>query len=99
MNENKEVLFAFEESIGYMCDQTVLDKDGVSAAFHFATLASFLYSNNQTLAEKLSEIYSQYGQHLSSQSYYLCYDPDVINSIFTKIRNFTNNNQVLISII
>lgn len=32
IKQNKRVLFAFEEAIGYMCGSHVLDKDGIAAA-------------------------------------------------------------------
>lgn len=57
--KGKEVLFAFEESIGFMCGTGVLDKDGVSAAVRVSELATFLQSNQgRTLSEKLNYIYS-----------------------------------------
>lgn len=88
INEGKTVLFAFEEAIGFMFSPTVLDKDGVSAACHLASLAAFLELKNQTLHEKLIELYQTYGFHYTSNSYFLCYEPDVITKIFERIRNF-----------
>ncbi|CAH0555104.1 unnamed protein product [Brassicogethes aeneus] len=93
INQGKKVLYAFEESIGYMCGTAVLDKDGVSAASVFATMASFLYNINETVTEKLENIYNTYGQHLSLQSYYICHDPVVIGNIFKRIRNYSNTNK------
>lgn len=57
--ENKEVLFAFEEAIGFMCGTAVLDKDGVSAAVTISELASYLYKNSETLSDKLEWIYKK----------------------------------------
>lgn len=88
INEGKTVLFAFEEAIGFMFSPTVLDKDGVSAACHLANLATFLQTKNQTLGGKLNELYTHYGFHYTSNSYFLCYEPDVIVKIFERIRNF-----------
>lgn len=88
INEGKTVLFAFEEAIGFMFSPTVLDKDGVSAACHLASLAAFLELKNQTLHQKLIELYQCYGFHYTSNSYFLCYEPDVITKIFERIRNF-----------
>lgn len=59
LKEGKEVLFAFEEAIGFMCGNAVLDKDGVSAAVAVAELATYLYNNGLTLTEKLAEIYNK----------------------------------------
>lgn len=55
---------------------------------HLATLAAYLRANNQTLAGQLDELYKQYGYHYTSNSYFLCYEPDTIVSIFQRIRTF-----------
>ncbi|XP_073990789.1 phosphoglucomutase 2 isoform X2 [Rhodnius prolixus] len=88
LKEGKEVLFAFEEAIGFMCGNAVLDKDGVSAAVAVAELATYLYNNGLTLTEKLAEIYNKYGHHLCDNSYFICHKPDVIRAIFNRLRNF-----------
>lgn len=88
INAGKTVLFAFEEAIGFMFSSTVLDKDGVSAAAHLASLTAHLAAKNQTLFGKLNELYERYGFHYTSNSYFICYDSDVIARIFERIRNF-----------
>lgn len=88
INAGKTVLFAFEEAIGFMFSPTVLDKDGVSASAHMASLSVYLKSKNQTLFGKLNELYEQYGFHYTSNSYFLCYEPAIIAKIFERIRNF-----------
>ena len=89
MKEGKETLFAFEEAIGFMVSTTVLDKDGVSAACQLATMACYLKeTSNQSLADKLNELYDIYGYHYAFTSYFLCYDPVTIERIFERIRNF-----------
>ncbi|NXX49868.1 PGM2L synthase, partial [Tricholaema leucomelas] len=82
-----EVLFAFEESIGFMCGTSVLDKDGVSAAVVLAEMASFLHAQGLSLAQKLSQIYDRYGYHLSRTCYFLC-QPGTAEGIFERLRNF-----------
>ncbi|NXA38091.1 PGM2L synthase, partial [Eudromia elegans] len=88
IDNGKEVLFAFEESIGFMCGTSVLDKDGVSAAVVTAEMAAYLESKNQTLEQKLTEIYETYGYHIAKTSYFLCYDPPTIKRLFERLRNF-----------
>lgn len=89
MEAGKDVLFAFEEAIGFMFSPAVLDKDGVSAAAHLATLASFLkMKENLSLSQKLDQLYTTYGYHFSINSYFLCYDPVKIVRIFERIRNW-----------
>lgn len=89
INQGKSVLFAFEEAIGFMFSPTVLDKDGVSAAAHIATMASYLkLKEGISLCEKLDQLYQTYGYHYSLNSYYLCYEPEKIVKIFERIRNW-----------
>lgn len=95
MEEGQTILFAFEEAIGFMFSPAVLDKDGVSAAVHLATMACYLKeSENQSLYEKLQDIYREYGYHYSLNSYFLCYDPQLIEKIFERIRNFNGEGTV-----
>lgn len=88
INAGKTVLFAFEEAIGFMFASTVLDKDGVSAAAHLASLTAYLKSKNQTLFGKLNELYERYGFHCTNNSYFICHEPAIITKIFERIRNF-----------
>uniref|UniRef100_A0A667XSQ2 Phosphoglucomutase 2-like 1 n=1 Tax=Myripristis murdjan TaxID=586833 RepID=A0A667XSQ2_9TELE len=82
------MLFAFEESIGFLCGSLVPDKDGVSAAAVVAELAAYLHSRNLTLNQQLHNIYQTYGYHVSKTSYVICNDPPTIQKIFSRIRNF-----------
>uniref|UniRef100_A0A2I2YPZ7 Glucose 1,6-bisphosphate synthase n=1 Tax=Gorilla gorilla gorilla TaxID=9595 RepID=A0A2I2YPZ7_GORGO len=88
LENGKEVLFAFEESIGFLCGTSVLDKDGVSAAVVVAEMASYLETMNITLKQQLVKVYETYGYHISKTSYFLCYEPPTIKSIFERLRNF-----------
>uniref|UniRef100_A0A8D1E5N1 Phosphoglucomutase 2 like 1 n=1 Tax=Sus scrofa TaxID=9823 RepID=A0A8D1E5N1_PIG len=88
LENGKEVLFAFEESIGFLCGTSVLDKDGVSAAVVIAEMASYLETMNITLKQQLIKVYEKYGYHISKTSYFLCYEPTTIKSIFERLRNF-----------
>lgn len=94
IKSGKTVLFAFEEAIGFMFGVSVLDKDGVSAAGHLATMACYLKAKHQqTLTQKLKEIYDSYGLHCTNCSYLFCYEPPVIKTIFERIRNFQNGQK------
>ncbi|XP_075055804.1 glucose 1,6-bisphosphate synthase [Mixophyes fleayi] len=93
LDKGKTVLFAFEESIGYMCRTAVLDKDGVSAAVVVAEMAAYLDSTNMTLEQQLIHIYETYGYHISKTSYFLCYEPITIKRIFERLRNYNAPKQ------
>ncbi|XP_033255654.1 glucose 1,6-bisphosphate synthase-like [Drosophila miranda] len=85
----RTVLFAFEEPLGFMFGMNVADKDGITAATHLATMACHLRtSRSLTLIEKLREIYDMYGYHATLSSYYTCEDPELIEQIFERLRNF-----------
>uniref|UniRef100_A0A336KYE3 CSON013293 protein n=1 Tax=Culicoides sonorensis TaxID=179676 RepID=A0A336KYE3_CULSO len=94
INEGKTVLFAFEEAIGFMFSSTVLDKDGVSAAAHLATMSCYLKEKfNRNLSQQLEEIYKQYGFHCTKTSYFFCYDPHLTFKIFQRIRNINDDGK------
>ncbi|XP_051155000.1 glucose 1,6-bisphosphate synthase [Leptopilina boulardi] len=88
MKEGKHVLFAFEEAIGFMCGQKVLDKDGISAGTRLAEMAAYLETMGLSLREKLNEIYAEYGHHISENSYWICHEQETIKCIFERLRNF-----------
>lgn len=64
---NSRFLFAYEEALGYTVGNLVWDKDGLSALVAFANLCAELAVNNQTIWDRLTEIYQQHGYHLNTQ--------------------------------
>lgn len=84
----QRVIFAFEESIGFLCGNMVPEKDGVSSAVVVAEMAAYLHNKNLTLNQQLDNIYQTYGYHVSKTSYVVCNDPPTIQKIFSRIRNF-----------
>ena len=63
LQKGHEVLFAYEEAIGYMFGTSVLDKDGVSGAAVMAECAVWLYANGKTLASQLEACYQRWVGH------------------------------------
>lgn len=59
ISQDKTVLFAFEEAIGFMCGSAVVDKDGISAGVRVAEMAAYLETMGISLGEKLDEIYAE----------------------------------------
>ncbi|KAK9520355.1 hypothetical protein VZT92_020248 [Zoarces viviparus] len=82
------VIFAFEESIGFLCGGLVPEKDGVSSAVVVAEMAAYLHNKKLSLNQQLLNIYQTYGHHVSQTSYVVCEDPPTIQTIFCRIRNF-----------
>ncbi|XP_072352656.1 phosphopentomutase [Scyliorhinus torazame] len=93
LDKGNTVLFAFEEAIGYMSTEFVLDKDGVSAAAIVAEMASYLATKNTTLSKQLKAIYEEYGYHLSKASYFICHKPETIDRLFQNLRKYNGTNQ------
>ncbi|XP_028320204.1 glucose 1,6-bisphosphate synthase isoform X2 [Gouania willdenowi] len=86
--EGHEVLFSFEESIGFLCGSWVPEKDGVSSAAVVAEMCSFLHHRKSTLTQQLLHIYHMYGCHVTRTSYVTCRDPPTIQRIFSRLRCF-----------
>lgn len=59
LKDGHEVVFAFEEAIGYMCGHIVLDKDGISAAAVMAEFAGWLEAQGKTFRQQLEELYEK----------------------------------------
>lgn len=57
IRDGKDVIFAFEEAIGFMVGTAVLDKDGVSAAAHVAQMTTTLYGEGISLNKQLDRLY------------------------------------------
>ena len=68
IDQGNNVIFAFEEAIGFMFGSNVLDKDGVSAAAVMAELIVELNSRGMTLGDQLEAIYAEYGFHMTNNS-------------------------------
>ncbi|MDR0404649.1 MAG: phospho-sugar mutase [Oscillospiraceae bacterium] len=57
----KDFIFAFEESCGYLLDTHVRDKDGVAAAVVVCEMAAYYKKINMTLIDKINLLYEKYG--------------------------------------
>ena len=57
------VLFAFEESIGYMPGSYLRDKDGIGAAVLVAEMTGHYKAYGKTLLDRLEELYLEYGYY------------------------------------
>lgn len=58
---DKEFIFGFEESNGFLAGNFVRDKDGVIASMLVAEMAAWHSMHGRTLAGALKEIYERYG--------------------------------------
>lgn len=57
----KDFLFAFEESLGYLYGNYTRDKDGILAVQMICLIAAWLKTQGKTLYDMLEEMYERYG--------------------------------------
>src|SRR5215831_17690974 len=65
--DRAELVFAYEEALGYTVDSLVRDKDGIGAALVVADMAGWARTRGATLEEYLEEIQREFGLYLSRQ--------------------------------
>merc|ERR1719163_1918080 len=66
-NPDKQLVFAYEQAIGYLVTSRPLDKDGVTAAVLMVELASILDAEGSNLEGRLDEIAGKYGRHITGE--------------------------------
>jgi phosphoglucomutase len=81
-----EVVFAFEEAIGYMFPKVCYDKDGVTAAAVFLVAEGKWRTQGQTPFNKLEQLFQRYGHHETFNHYFRSPDPTTTATLFEKIR-------------
>lgn len=59
----KEFIFGYEESIGYVYGTMVRDKDAVNISMIIAEMAGYYKKQGKTLLDVLEEIYKEYGYY------------------------------------
>jgi len=62
-NGDGKVIFAYEESYGYMIGDFVRDKDAVTASMLIAEMAAWYAGKGMTLYDAMLELYEKYGQY------------------------------------
>jgi len=81
------VVFAFEEALGYCVGDVVCDKDGVSAAAVAAEMAASLAEEGLNLQDQLRFLQRTYGDFVSYNSYLLSYNSLTTAAIFQRLRH------------
>lgn len=88
--EGYRSLFAYEEAIGFCCGDVVADKDGLTALGVMTELAISVYGNGNTLMGHMQSLYDKYGEFVSNNGYYFCYEPLTVEKIMNDMRNGGN---------
>ncbi|MGE0880240.1 MAG: phospho-sugar mutase [Acidimicrobiia bacterium] len=60
-------VFGYEEALGYLVDDVVRDKDGISAALVMAEIAALAKSDGVTLLDRLDQIAARVGRYRTAQ--------------------------------
>jgi phosphomannomutase len=81
------LIFGFEEALGYLVNPgTVRDKDGISAAVAFLSLASELKADGVTIASHLDSFSEKFGHYASGQISVRVTDLTEITTVMTRMR-------------
>jgi len=82
------LVFGFEEALGYLVNPTtVRDKDGISAAVAFLSLAAELKAADKTIADHLDEFVERFGAFASAQISLRVDDLSRIAEVMTRLRD------------
>ncbi|KAF2445457.1 hypothetical protein P171DRAFT_430872 [Karstenula rhodostoma CBS 690.94] len=81
-----DVVFAFEEALGYMIPQTVHDKDSITAAAIFLTAAAHWASQGLTPYAHLQKLYQHVGYFEDANTYLVSPSPVTTTAVFTAVR-------------
>lgn len=65
-NREKDFIFGFEESYGYLGGTYVRDKDGVGAALLICEMCAFYMARGMSLLERLKQLYDMHGFSINS---------------------------------
>jgi len=93
--EGCNVLFAYEEAIGYMFPSVVWDKDGIAAATVFLLACMKWKTEGLTPWQRLQQLYEKYGYFENANTYLVSTSPAVTNAVFTDIRESNDGSRPL----
>lgn len=88
--KDKNYFFGYEESLGYMFDINVNDKNGFSSMLVFIEILCYCKQNNITIGEYIDSIFKKYGYFLKETVSYVCSSSnykEIISDLINKLRN------------
>ena len=89
---DKNFVFGYEESYGYLIKDFVRDKDAVQACLMLAEASNYYQSKNKTLVDVLNELYDTYGYYYETQDSFTFEGPNGFEKIANILHNFRNKN-------
>ena len=98
---NENYVFGYEESLGYMFNINVNDKNGFSSMLMMIEIMCYCKKNNISLSNYIDNIYKEYGYSLNETICFVSKNIDyknIINNLMNKFRNneFTFNGKYTI---
>jgi len=85
--EGYQIIFSYEEAIGFCVHNIVKDKDGVSAGIILSEMYAQFCAENKTFHDYLQGIYKEFGYYITKNHYFKVYDPSIMFKVFENIRN------------
>ena len=96
----KNFIFGYEESIGYVIGNHIRDKDAIGTSMIVAEMAGYLKKRNLKIKDYLEEIYKKYGyfeEYLDSVYFEGKYGKEIMKNIiddFREIQNFEKIGEI-----
>lgn len=87
----KNFVFGYEESFGYLTDGFVRDKDAVLAGMHLVKMSNAYIKKNNSLLDRLEEIYKEYGYIQNKQISHSFLGLDGLKKMQDIMENLRNN--------
>jgi len=81
-----DVIFAYEEALGYMIPSVAHDKDSISAAAVFLAAVSRWQEQNLTPYSRLQKLYEEVGYFEDANTYLISPSPATTDAVFASIR-------------
>lgn len=91
-NNNKEYIFGYEESYGYLPGIHARDKDGVSTSLLISEMAAYYSKNGLNLYEVLKNTYKKYGYYVEENVSMTLNGKDGLEKIQRIINEFRREN-------
>lgn len=89
MEDKENFLFGFEESLGYIFNIDVNDKNAFSSTIFFIEILSYLKERDITIKDYIDEIYEKFGYYLNKQ---ISFEFDKKEDIDKLMSNLRDNN-------
>lgn len=88
---NKNFFFGYEESVGYLANLNMRDKDAVGAVMLISAMADFHKKNGITLYDRLMQLYDKYGFYKEELISFTLPGVDGVEKIKNIIEDFKQN--------